>query len=374
MDIHKPKFGIHVFGDSHSRSYGSKYLTDYICNLYYVGSITMFRVGRDKLLIDDLKKMSKQWYTDYIPKAKPMYKHLRYPLDDNIKKGDYVIFVFGEIDVRNHLLKQMDRQNRPIENLIKDLATTYMNVVLQNKILYPHTHLVIQSIIPPTSRQHVKDVSEEYPDYGTIEERITVNRILNLELEKLCHMNNVTFLNPSTYYENDYSAYPLPGLAKGCLIGELDKRIKDSNVHVDTNYPEGYVYALQNANIPSNIRHYTYNKVCKYPSPFNVYQREMYYRLRIVHYVWILLLITTLFVPYNLILIPLTLWGLTIMLNVLLANGDCFWNYIEFRISNCNDRSLTSEIGISKKYGSIVVNLFYILVLVYLALRLYFNK
>lgn len=374
MDIHTPKFGIHVFGDSHSRLYASKHMTDYICNVYYVGAITMFRIGRDGLLIDDLKQISKNWYAEYIPNAKPQYKHLKYPSNDTIQPGDYVIFVFGEIDVRNHLLKQRDRQHRPINELVTDLAAAYVSVILQNKVTYPNTHLGIQSIIPPISRQHVKDLSEEYPDYGTIEERIVINRMLNAELEELCRQNSIMFFDPTSYYENNYGSYPLTSVAQGCLIGELDVRIKDSNVHVDMKYPEGYVYAMKMAGVPSNIRHYTYNNVCKYPSPFNMYQREAYYKVRLAHYTWVALMLTTLFVPYQLIFVPLTLWGITILMNLVLANGDCFWNYIEFRMSNCNDKSLTNEIGISKKYAYTVVSSIYILVLMFFCFRIYFQK
>ena len=374
MDIQKPKFNIHVFGDSHSRLYGSKSLTDYICNVYYVGAITMFRIGRDKLLIDDLKKISKTWYADYKTNAKPMYKHLNYPDIDTVNKGDYVIFVFGEIDVRNHLIKQSNKQHKPIINIIKDLAESYVSTIARNKEIYPDVNLIIQSIMPPTCEKNVLEPTKDYPHYGTIEERVLVNKLLNTELKRLCEVYNIKFLDTTTYYENDNSAYPVNGLEKSCLEGELDKRIKDASVHVDMNYPEGYVVALKQLDIQSNVNHYPYRKVCKYPLPLNGYQREFYLKLRITHYAWIIIAILLLFVPYKYIQVPLTIWIITILLNILLSEGKCFWNYIEFRTSNCNDKSLVNELGMSDSYGTWIVRSIYALSIVYMGYRLYYKK
>ena len=60
MDITETSYNIHIFGDSHSRIYSSYYLSNYLCNVYYVGPITMHRVGRDNLTIDQLKDLSKK--------------------------------------------------------------------------------------------------------------------------------------------------------------------------------------------------------------------------------------------------------------------------------------------------------------------------
>lgn len=60
MDITDTVYDIHVFGDSHSRIYSSYYLSNYECKVYYAGPITMHRVGRDKLTIEQLKELSKK--------------------------------------------------------------------------------------------------------------------------------------------------------------------------------------------------------------------------------------------------------------------------------------------------------------------------
>jgi hypothetical protein len=66
MDINDTIYNIHVFGDSHSQLYGSPYLSNYICNVYDVGEITMDRVGKENLTTDKLKELMRGEYSKFI--------------------------------------------------------------------------------------------------------------------------------------------------------------------------------------------------------------------------------------------------------------------------------------------------------------------
>lgn len=118
------------------------------------------------------------------------------------------------------------------------------------------------------------------------------------------------------------------------------------------------ISALKSINVPSNINHYKSKNTCKYPINLNAYHRDLYIKIRMAHYIWLFLMIISLLTPYK--QIAITIWGLTIILNIFIGKGDCFWNYIEYRISNCNDYGLIQEIGIPRPYGGICVKILYL--------------
>ena len=177
MELNKTVYDIHVFGDSHSRIYSSYYLANYICNVYYTGPITMHRVGRDKLTIDQLKELSKKHYEEYLPKCKPEYKHMSYPSDDKIKEKDVVIFVFGEIDIRNHYAKQIEK-GRNDNEILGSLVNNYIDTILSNSKQYNNVKFGLQSINPPVDEKNLNEPIKEYPINGSIEQRIKAHWII----------------------------------------------------------------------------------------------------------------------------------------------------------------------------------------------------
>lgn len=231
----------YVFGDSHSRLYGAESLSNLglHCKVCYMGPVTMYRVGRDRLDIESMKSISRAWYDEYTKTAKPEYKFLKYPTDDNIKQGDACIFVFGEIDVRNHIHKQMIRQNTYHDTIVNDLATSYVDTIAQNAVNFPGVKFIIQSVIAPTDSDNIHQKDNEYPVIGSFSERLQINKALNNALLRQCNLHNIDFLDITTYYQNDDTEHPVPGIAPSCMYHELDSRVKDNSVHVHLNHAEG---------------------------------------------------------------------------------------------------------------------------------------
>ena len=167
-------------------------------------------------------------------------------------------------------------------------------------------------------------------------------------LKQKCKEHNLLFINISTYYQNDDTIYPLHNLCNKSKMFELDYRIKDNSVHVHINNPEGIECAFNLINLPINIKHYTYENKCKYNCSLNKFQRDYYKRIRISHYVYVGILGFSLFLPNNLILIPATLICNILILNYMFSGRQyCFFNTIEFRSSNCNNKSMIDGIRIS---------------------------
>lgn len=63
-----------------------------------------------------------------------------------IKKGDYVVFVMGEIDVRCHLCKKINNNN--LEEVLTKLTHNYISKIVEYQEQYGFIP-VIFSVLPP---------------------------------------------------------------------------------------------------------------------------------------------------------------------------------------------------------------------------------
>ncbi len=372
MNINQITYKIHVFGDSHSRLYSSPYLSNYICNVYYVGPLTMHRVGRDKITLVELQKISKEYYIDYLKVAKPEYKHMNYPIDDKIEEKDLVVFVFGEIDIRAHFVRQIEK-GRNENEILNKLSKEYISTVLMNKNNYPNVTFCIQSIISPTNEINIEDSLKDFPVYGDINKRIKATQTINKMLKQMCKENNILFLDTQTYYQNDETFFPIPGLSDKSIIYELDSRIKDKSVHVHINNPEGINHVLTELNIPTNLNYSEYgNKKCKYKGNLNYFQRSMLIRWVYVHILIASLMILLLFLPNKYFIVTIFYWLLIISINFIVSNGKCSFADLEFHISGCNDYGLFDMLRIPRKFQKIVWLIIYIIALIIIIVRGYY--
>lgn len=161
---------IYIFGDSHSEEFiGIPH-----CIYKNLGSITMHRVGRDKLEVLNFK-------------------------DFPFQEGDAVVFVFGQIDVGWHICKIRDSQRRSLDEIIATLAYNYIGAIKLMMESFPNVVKIIYSITPPTNNTNIPHI----PYVGSLGERVQITKQLNLLLQALAMMNGIEFLD----VYDDYS-YP----------------------------------------------------------------------------------------------------------------------------------------------------------------------
>lgn len=110
-----------------------------------------------------------------------------------IPKGSHVLFCFGEIDCRAHILKQAEKQKIRLENVIKECVVRYFSVIkeIKNMGYYP----VVWNVIPPTSRMDLRPETHEYPTYGSQNRRNEVTVLFNRYLDKLCNESNIPMIS-----------------------------------------------------------------------------------------------------------------------------------------------------------------------------------
>lgn len=165
---------IHCIGDSHSAVFSGEEIMQpewpiiasnklpYFKS-YRVGPATAYQLENKKQIIDDI-------------------------LSKNYNDGDSLLFCFGEVDIRAHLLKQMDTQKRCLDDIVKECVDRYFSVILSYK------ERGINCIVwGPIASWHE---SRKYngPSFGTCVERNLVTKEFNRYVEQLCVENNVGFV------------------------------------------------------------------------------------------------------------------------------------------------------------------------------------
>ena len=150
--------------------------------------ITMYRVGRDKEILEfDASEHNEQ---------------------------SILCFVYGEIDCRCHIHKQILR-GRNEDDIIRELVTNYMGALQQT--IQDHMRIIVVGVIPPTTRseyegvhgslveserQYIHGVDKQnlVPFLGTEAERVRYTTKVNALLEELCATHGYIYFNPYAYY------------------------------------------------------------------------------------------------------------------------------------------------------------------------------
>lgn len=169
---------VHVFGDSHS------IITHRItlCRENWLGfntkcPLTMNRFGNEGLdLFDAIKQCGNG--------------HEKYP----VRPGDYVMYSYGEIDVRYLLLRNPTAKldswtgNKRIENM-DNLIDKYISRIKENEIKYK-CKSIVYNIIPPAKITNGANLTS-----GTLSERIKLYKLFTEELYTKCRDNDILVLD-----------------------------------------------------------------------------------------------------------------------------------------------------------------------------------
>jgi hypothetical protein len=176
---------IFVVGDSHVTEFDGIPMM----STHYLGPMTMHRVGRDQLSAVNIKQYG-------------------------VKDHDCVVFAFGEIDVRCHIGKQRDLENRTLAEIMHTLVYKYLEAILKNKEQFHHLNCIVYGITPPTDVVN----NPEYPRYGPLEERVQLTKQMNGLLESACLQYGIKFLHVYDDFADEN--------------GALNKDLSDGNVHI----------------------------------------------------------------------------------------------------------------------------------------------
>lgn len=96
-----------------------------------------------------------------------------------------IVFVFGEIDCRKHIILKANEYNRHPFSLVKDTALSYVNFVYS--LCKEGYNIGIFNVVPPG------EVTTGCQ--GTWKERTIITRYMNDRLKTLCKSNGIEFID-----------------------------------------------------------------------------------------------------------------------------------------------------------------------------------
>lgn len=103
---------------------------------------------------------------------------------------DYVMFCFGEVDIRAHILKQSKLQKKDTSLIVKECVDRYIAAVTKVKPI----RKLNKAIFAPIASWNV-DKPYDGPSFGTNLERNKVTKIFNDYLENKCFEYNLVFVS-----------------------------------------------------------------------------------------------------------------------------------------------------------------------------------
>ena len=198
----------HIFGDSHANFN----FVNFNCINHYINSLTMNRIGRDKL--DCINFMN--------------YR---------IQNNDTVIYQVGEVDCRNNIGKQL-QLDRNIDEIITTLVDNFIESIKLNVKNFEKINVIICCILPTMNSSdyyNKKGIIEEscYPWIGSDFERSNYTKTINQLLKNKCKIENFLFLDYYEYYEDNNGTLKLNYTSDGIhinnnifILQELNKLIK----------------------------------------------------------------------------------------------------------------------------------------------------
>jgi hypothetical protein len=107
----------------------------------------------------------------------------------DISENDKVMFCFGEVDIRAHLLKQSIEQNKPIENIIDECVNRYFDVIKTYK--NNGVDIIIWGPIASWNANHPYTGG---PSYGSNIERNEITKYFTEKLETLAKVEDIPLI------------------------------------------------------------------------------------------------------------------------------------------------------------------------------------
>jgi len=180
---------IYIYGDSHANFNFKNLILPH--KNYYHNSITMHRIGRDNIIINFNRSQ--------------------------IKEKDTIVLVYGEVDCRCHIHRQI-KLGKEEDAVIYKLVSSYF-ITIQNNVPL-QTKVIIVGIVPPTYRPNEEtsddDPTRILPIIGTNEERVRYTYKVNILLEEMANTHNYVYFNPHSYYTSSEGTMK-PELSDNCV-------------------------------------------------------------------------------------------------------------------------------------------------------------
>jgi hypothetical protein len=109
---------------------------------------------------------------------------------EKYKNIDYIMYIFGEPDIRIHFDKQINILKRNEDEVIETLCKNYIKKLLD--ITPKNTKIIIKYILPQRIYSMFGSI---YTPNGSINDRVRYTNKMNSKIKDLCDINNIYFLD-----------------------------------------------------------------------------------------------------------------------------------------------------------------------------------
>jgi len=106
-------------------------------------------------------------------------------------KQDVLLFSFGEVDCRAHLLKKAEELNQTYEQIVNSCVQNYLSFIREIKEM--GFHIFIWNAV--YSANYDASYDFEFPYYGTIENRNTITKVFNQTLKSYQQQTGYFFID-----------------------------------------------------------------------------------------------------------------------------------------------------------------------------------
>ena len=138
----------------------------------------------------------------------------------SLRQDDFVIFCFGEIDVRCHIHNWVrDDFHSTIDTLISDYFSRISKCVSELTGIFVKVGVYF---IPPAAKKETSNENKEYPFSGTDDERKMYVTYMNQQMRDKCNQYGFIFFDL-------FDAY--------CDDGFLKREMSDGHVHIKNTQP-----------------------------------------------------------------------------------------------------------------------------------------
>jgi len=108
-----------------------------------------------------------------------------------IERGARVLFCYGEIDIRNHVVRQAENQGIAMERVVDKVLANYLSFLVSMK----EEGFRVACWGPTPSFPDTEKPSDELPSHGDEITRNKATLYFNERLENLCQQNNLVFVS-----------------------------------------------------------------------------------------------------------------------------------------------------------------------------------
>ena len=108
------------------------------------------------------------------------------------KENDTILLVFGEVDVRSHIISQAEKQNRSIDSITLEVVDRYFEAImfLKNKGFKVAVFGCVAGYVVPEGSN-----GPPWPHVGTLKQRNGATRLLNNSISALCKSVDIPFIS-----------------------------------------------------------------------------------------------------------------------------------------------------------------------------------